>query len=259
MAMSDNLTAQRSDVTHTKIAKDDGVMKLFRVVQFRSLREFGVAALMAFSLAFSAAAGAAPVIQHWQTQNGVRVYFVPASELPIVDVRVVFAAGSARDGGKPGLAEFTNGLLAEGADGRDADAIAQGFEGLGAQFGSGADRDMAWLSLRSLSDTTLATPALDLLAKLLRRPDFPAKAFERERQRMLIALQEQEEKPEQIAEKAFYKALYGDHPYATPPEGTLESLTALKREDVQAFHKQYYAAHNALIAIVGASDRKGAE
>ncbi len=223
------------------------------------LRVLCAFALTAFSLTQSPSATAAPDIQHWQTRNGVRVFFVPAAELPIVDVRVVFAAGSARDDGKPGIAQLSNGLLSEGADGLDADAIAQRFEGLGAQFGSGIDRDMAWVSLRSLSEAKLVTPALDLLAKLLRHPDFPAQAFERERQRMLIALQEQEEKPEQIAENAFYKALYGNHPYATPPEGTVDSLKALTRDDVQGFHKQYYVAHNALIAIVGALDRKGAE
>jgi zinc protease len=233
-----------------------GAMRWLCQYRARDLFAFVVTAVL---LTISATANAAPDIQHWQTRNGVRVYFVPAAELPIVDVRVVFAAGSARDDGKPGLAQLSNGLLSEGADGLDADAIAQGFEGLGAQFGSGIDRDMGWLSLRSLSDAKLATPALDLLAKLLRHPDFPPQAFERERQRMLIALQEQEEKPEQIAENAFYKALYGDHPYATPPEGTKDSLTALTRADVQGFYKQYYVAHNALIAIVGALDRKSAE
>lgn len=209
---------------------------------------------------FSAAAvQAGPVIQHWQTANGVRVYFVPAPQLPMIDVRVVFAAGSARDGAKPGVAQLTGGLLAEGAGGLGADAIAQGFEGLGAQFGAGADRDMAWAGLRTLSDGKFSAPALALMAKLLRQADFPAPAFERERNRMLIGLREEEEKPEAIAEKAFYKALYKDHPYATPPEGTKASLENLQRADVLAFYKQYYVAHNALLAIVGALDRKAAE
>ena len=207
----------------------------------------------------TAAVQAGPAIQHWQTGNGVRVYFVPAPQLPMIDVRVVFAAGSARDGAKPGLAQLTSGLLAEGAGGLNADVIAQGFEGLGAQFGAGVDRDMAWTSLRTLSDNKLSVPALDLMAKVLRHADFPAQAFERERSRMLIGLREEEEKPEQIAEKAFYKALYKDHPYATPPEGTKTSLESLKRADVLAFYKQYYVAHNALIAIVGALDRSAAE
>jgi zinc protease len=54
---------------------------------------------------------ASPKIQTWQTANGAKVLFVPAPELPMVDVRVVFDAGSARDGDKPGVTSFTNSLL----------------------------------------------------------------------------------------------------------------------------------------------------
>ena len=40
---------------------------------------------------------AAPKIQHWQTDDGAGVYFVPLRGLPIVDVAITFDAGSARD------------------------------------------------------------------------------------------------------------------------------------------------------------------
>ena len=76
---------------------------------------------------------------------------------------------------------------------------------------------------------------------------------------MLIALQGEQQSPESIAEKAFYKALYGKHPYASPVLGTEESVKALARNDVVAFHKKYYVAHNAVVALVGALDRSEAE
>ncbi len=107
---------------------------------------------------------AMPAIQHWTTENGAGVYFVPAPELPMVDVRVVFAAGSSRDAALPGLAGLTNGLLDKGAAGLSADAIADRLEGLGAQLGSGSLRDMAWVSLRSLSDSAHFEPAVELMA-----------------------------------------------------------------------------------------------
>lgn len=64
---------------------------------------------------FSQAAVAGPEIQSWNTSNGARVLFVAAPDLPMVDVRVVFDAGSARDGDTPGLADMTNSLLNDGA------------------------------------------------------------------------------------------------------------------------------------------------
>ncbi len=206
---------------------------------------------------------AGPRIEHWQTSNGAEVYFVAAPELPIVDVQVVFDAGSARDEANPGVALLTSGLIEDGAKTADgelgADEIAERFADLGAQFGAGADRDMATVSLRSLSDAKVLQPALDTMALLISQPTFPENSFERERKRMLIGLQAQEQSPGDIASKAFYKALYGDHPYATQPLGNVESVNELKRADVVAHHDRYYVAANAVVAIVGALDREAAE
>ncbi|MFO7603761.1 MAG: insulinase family protein, partial [Gammaproteobacteria bacterium] len=82
-------------------------------------------------------------IQTWTTKNGARVYFVPATSLPMVDVRVVFDAGSARDGTQHGVARLSNALLSQGAGDWDAQQLAERFEDVGANFGSDALRDMA--------------------------------------------------------------------------------------------------------------------
>jgi zinc protease len=224
-----------------------------------SFRAAWLFALCVLDLSFMAPAGAAPQIQHWDTANGARVYFVQAMELPMVDIELVFDAGSARDDGKPGLAQLTSSLLDDGAGKLDADAIADAFENLGAQFGADSLRDMGTLTLRSLNDAAHLDPALDTLALILHAPSFPADAFERERNRMLIALQAQEESPEDIADKTFFKAIYGDHPYASDPLGSKESLQGLQRQDVEDFYHRYYVARNAVIALVGALERKDAE
>ncbi len=204
-------------------------------------------------------AGAAPAIQHWTTANGARVYFVPAPELPMVDVQFIFDGGSARDGDRPGLALLTSALLDQGAGKLDADAIAQRLESVGARLSTSAHRDMAVISLRSLTDPALLEPALGVMELILGQPSFPPDALERERKRMQVALQAEAQSPGDIAEKAFFKALYGDHPYASPPLGTEESLNRLSRDDVLGHHKRYYVARNAVIALVGALDREDAE
>jgi len=224
-----------------------------------SPRRLTALALGVVCLAFLAQAVAAPRIEHWETANGARVYFVQAMELPMVDIQLVFDAGSARDGGKAGLAQLTSTLLDDGAGDLDADAIAAGFEDLGAQFSTDSLRDMGTVNLRSLSDPAHLDPALDLLSRILRAPTFPADAFERERKRMLTALQAQEQSPEDIADKAFFQAVYGDHPYASDPLGSAASLQALVRADVEQFHREYYVARNAVIALVGALERRDAE
>ena len=198
-------------------------------------------------------------VEHWTTANGARVYYVHAPELPMVDVRVVFDAGSARDADQPGVALLTNALLQQGAGERDADTIAEGMEGLGAQLGSGAARDMAWLTLRSLNDPALLEPALDLFAAVLTRPRFVSADVERERQRLLVRLQHQEQRPGDVADRAFYRAVFGVHPYASPEAGTPESVRALRAQDLRAFYERHYVARNAVIAVVGDVDRAQAE
>jgi zinc protease len=217
------------------------------------------AALGMFALLSALPAAAMAPIEHWQTANGARVYFVPAPELPMVDVQVVFNAGSARDGRQPGVAQLTHLLLDKGADGMSADVIAQRLEGVGARLSGDSLRDMALLRLRSLNDAKYLQPAVEVFAKLLAKPDFNPADLERERARMLVALQQSQQKPGTVAEKAFYAALYGEHPYATPPEGTADSLKALDRAALRAFYERYYVARNAVVAIVGALDRAAAE
>jgi len=218
-----------------------------------------ILALSFLCMNFCNVATAIPTIQHWETANGARVYFVPAPDLPMVDVSVVFDAGSARDGKKFGLANLTNALLNEGANGLSADQIAEKFANLGAQFSASITRDMASVDLRSLSDSELLQPALDLFATVLAKPDFTAEPFERIRQQTLVGLKYQQQKPGSIASKAFYKAIFGDHPYAVDTNGTTETVTALTQADIKTFHQHYYVAKNAIIAIVGALDRKQAE
>ncbi|MFP5507276.1 MAG: M16 family metallopeptidase, partial [Gammaproteobacteria bacterium] len=216
-------------------------------------------ALVLCALLFTLPAAAMAPIEHWRTDNGARVYFVPAPELPMVDVQIVFNAGSARDGDRPGLAQLTHVLLDKGAGGLSADAIAQRLEGVGARLGGDSLRDMALLRLRSLSDPKYLQPAVEVFAKVIAKPDFNTADLERERARMRVALQHAQQQPGEVAEKAFYAALYGDHPYAAPPDGTAESLQTLERDAVRAFHGRYYVARNAVVAIVGALDRATAE
>lgn len=194
---------------------------------------------------------AAPEITSWQTDKGARVLFVEAHDLPMVDIRLVFDAGGARDAGAAGLARLTNALLDKGAGGLNADQIAEGLESRGAVLGGGSERDMAWLSLRSLSEPALLKSALSLFGKIVTEPQFPSQDFERERQRMVVAAQLRSQKPGAIAEQAFYRLIFGDHPYASEPGGTQSSLAALTLLQVRAFYRRYYTAANAVVAIVG--------
>ena len=210
-------------------------------------------------LFISGVASAGPKIQQWTLDNGARVYFVETHELPMLQIRAVFDAGASRDpANRAGLAGLTSTMLDEGTGDLTADDIAGRFEGLGAEFGAGIDRDMATVDLRSLSDSALLDPALDLFANILTAPSFPETSLERQRQQALVALQKDMQSPGAIADKAFYRELYGDHPYAHDPQGDESSLKTITREDLLGYHRSYYVGANVWLVMVGDASKREA-
>lgn len=197
-------------------------------------------------------------IQSWNTAEGARVLFVEAHELPMFDLRLTFAAGSSHDT-VPGIASLTNAMLNEGVAGKDVNAIAQGFEGLGADFGNGAYRDMAVASLRSLSATDKREPALKLFADVVGKPTFPQDALVRIKNQILAGFEYQKQNPGKLASLELFERLYGQHPYGHPSDGTAKTVPPITLEQLRAFHAKAYTASNTVIALVGDLSRAEAE
>ena len=204
-------------------------------------------------------AQALPEIQHWKNSNGVRVLFIHAPELPMLDIRLVFDAGSAREGQQWGVAQLTNSLLDHGTQQLNEDELAEQIEGLGAELAVSSLRDMSMITLRSLTQSPLLTAATDIMAQVIQQPSFPAKVFAREQQRLLAAIKKQQQSPSTVNSQAFFKNLYGQHPYAHPSSGTMESVQALKRKDILAHYQRFYVGNNAVLAMVGNINRLQAE
>jgi len=217
------------------------------------------------SLGFAAAllvtaqtALAGPTIQHWTAPTGARVYFIENHNLPMLDVSVEFAAGTLNaPADKTGLAGLANALLDNGAGDLDENQIAEKLVDLGASLGSSADADRAGLSLRTLSSPKEKDGALALMRTVLAQPTYPAAVLVREKARTIAALQEAETRPDSIAGKRFAAALYGDHPYGR--SATVESVSRIEREDLVNFHRRFYTARRAVVALIGDISRKEAE
>lgn len=190
-------------------------------------------------------------IEHWSTKNDIPVYFVPKNEIPIIDIGVLFHAGSAQDNTSPGIAQFTAQMLDQGTQKLNADQIATRFEAVGAHFSANTNQDMTVLNLRSLSAPQFFNPALSNFSILLKDATFPELAITRLKKQILIALKQEAQTPTSIASKTFYQTLYGAHPYASPILGNKISIEQLSQKKLLNFYNQNYVAQNAMIAIVG--------
>lgn len=204
-----------------------------------------------------------PAIENLPTKTGTPTLFVAAPELPIVDIRLTFDAGSARDSelreGLYGLASLTSQLLDEGTSSQSTDDIAANFERLGAEFSATSYRDMFTVSLRTLSDPAYFNPAVDQLLAILKDAQFPQASIDRILNNAAIGQQQRKESPGAMVGIRFYRELYGKHPYAEPTTGTEASLKKIKPEDIRRFKDTYLVAKNLNIAITGQLSRDQAQ
>jgi zinc protease len=163
---------------------------------------------------------------------------------------VNFPAGSSRDTKTTsGLAGVTRYMMTLGAAGMNEEVITNKFADIGAILGGELDNDRAAFKLRTL--TSEREKALETFNQILHKPDFPQVVLEREKIRIVSGIKEAETQPESIASKAFMKALYGEHPYSLDESGEVDTITAMKKEDLVAFYNQYYSAKSAVIALIG--------
>ncbi|WP_018880889.1 MULTISPECIES: pitrilysin family protein [unclassified Thioalkalivibrio] len=198
-------------------------------------------------------------IEQWETDEGLRVLYVAAPDLPMVDLRLTFDGGASRDGDHHGLASLTSSALRHGTEEMDSDELAERFESVGAQFSTDSLRDMAIVSLRSLTEPDWMNTAVETLTAVLAAPAFPEADFERARRQALQGLQRERQDPGSVASRRFYELMYGDHPYANWPGGKRETLEALAPADARAFYERFYTTGNGALAITGGLTREEAE
>ena len=194
-----------------------------------------------------------PEPQRMRLPNGLTVMYVRQAELPVVSaVLVTRGAGSAEEPVElTGLASFTAGMLDEGAAGMDALALANALDLLGASLSTGAGTDAAQANLYVLKQNF--PQALQLMANVVTRPDFPEREITRVRDERLTALARARDEATTIANNAFASLVYGgQHPYGR--FSSAESTRGLDRARVQAFHASRYRPENSTLILVGDVD-----
>ena len=189
--------------------------------------------------------------------NGMRVYVAQTDGLPLVSARLSFQTGAADDAhGREGTAQMTAALITQGAAGRSAPEIATDIERLGASVGASASADFTSVYANSPTDTFAQTFAL--MTQLVRQPDFAQEEIDRQRDQNLDGLRVALSQPGPIASAVIARAVYGDAPYGDPAGGTLDSLPAIERESIVAFHAYNWNPASANLVFSGDIDPEAA-
>lgn len=206
------------------------------------------AALIAIWIALPALAGVK--IQEVTSPGGFTAWLVEDHTIPFTALELRFRGGTSLDApGKRGSVYLMTGLLEEGAGDLRAQEYARALESLAADIGYEADKDAVSISARFLTENRDA--AMALLRQTLFEPRFDQDALDRVRAQILAGLRADAKNPNQIANRAFARMAFGDHPYGSDGKGTIESVSALSRQDIFDAHEAVFARDRVFISAVG--------
>jgi zinc protease len=193
---------------------------------------------------------AMPSVKRTVLPNRLVVLLSEEHSLPFVTIQMLVDGGSRRDpAGKEGLAFLTAKGLLLGTSKQKLNEINEALDFIGASLYTSATKDYATISLRVLKKDL--EKGLGLFADSILRPTFAQEELEKEKKKILGAIQADEEQPGIVAEKAFNEVVFKGSPYSHPVEGTKEAVPALEPEAVTGFYRTFYRPNNAILAVVG--------
>jgi len=185
--------------------------------------------------------------------NGVRVIVLQDHRLPRVALGVTLRRGAASEPqGQAGLATFMAELMERGAGERDALALAEAVDRLGASLSVSSGWDSTTVGVAGLSRDVDALFAI--LGDVVLRPRFDAAEAKRAREETLGALEQAKDEPQTLLGWSLARVLYPDHRYGLPREGTPETVASLDAARARDFHRRLFVPNDAILWASGDVD-----
>jgi len=186
--------------------------------------------------------------------NGLEVVVTPMAGRELVAASLVFRTGAADEPADiAGATVLAARGLTEGTEVRDAIALTDAFERLGASMHAEAGWDAVAAGLDV--PASRLEPALDLLAEVVRRPSFPSSEVERLRDERLNDLIQAKADPRRRAEEAFVSSIYAaSSPYRRPAGGSPETVARLTSAELRSIHSGVYGPAGAALFVAGDVD-----
>lgn len=204
----------------------------------------------ALLLVFALPAQAETAIQSFTSPGGIKAWLVEDHSIPFTALEIRFQGGNSLDApGKRGAVNLMTATLEEGAGAMDSQDFAAARDGLAASFSFSSDLDGVSVSSRFLTENRDA--AVTLLREALVNPRFDQDAVDRVKGQVLANLRASAEDPGQIASDLLSARSFGAHPYGSDGDGTIDSVTALTRDDVVAAWQGAIARDRVYVAAAG--------
>jgi len=183
-------------------------------------------------------------------ENGLRVIVAERPGLPLLAAQLLVRNGTEVDPeGLAGTASMTGSLLTMGTETMSAPEIARAIESLGGEINSGSGWDASSASVVVMSNK--ADEALKILADVVRHPAFKQEEIDRLKQQQLDGLRVAMQQPGALVRYVAGRVVFGAGAYGHASSGTLETVSAIKRDDIVQFYRKFYAPRNAALVLAG--------
>ena len=205
---------------------------------------------LGLAILVSGPATAAVDIQEVTSPGGIKAWLVEERSIPFTALEIRFKGGGSLDRpGKRGAINLMTAVLEEGAGDLDSQGFAAARDALAASYGFDVHRDALKVSARFLTENR--DEAVALLQSALTAPRFDQVALDRVRDQVLAVIRSDDTDPDAVASRRFNALAFGDHPYATQIEGTVESVSALTRADIVTAYKDVIARDRVYVGAAG--------
>jgi zinc protease len=193
---------------------------------------------------------ALPPLREFETAGGLRVIVARRRGIPLATARLCTWAGSATDPArKRGLADFTATLLRRGTRRMRAEQVDEAIEFWGGNLGTAASEDFA--ALQVSGPVEHFPKLLNVFGQIVLEPGFPQREVVAARERLIAQIVNDLDDPAQVASRAVGRALWGDHPYGHPVEGSIRDVRTFTRSDAIGFHRKRFGPKASVLVIVG--------
>ena len=181
--------------------------------------------------------------------NGLTIYLMEQHDVPVINVSAVLPAGAIYDGDKAGLASLTATALKHGTKNYPKTKLDEELDFIGASVNTYASKESSGLSAKFASKDK--EEVLAIIKDLLMEPVFDQSEFDKEKQRLLVSLEQQKERPGSVIGSYFDKLLFGDHVYGNIIQGKIATVNPLTTTDLKNFYKDNYRPDGSAISIAG--------
>ena len=245
---------RRGAVMAQALSKVLPMVSFFRPRNFAGLlRPAALAAFMGGALSCLAVPAEAARIQRVVSPGGITAWLIESHTLPLIRIAVAFKGGSSQDpADKPGVANFAEWMLNEGVGEMNTAQFFRAKKLLGAAEAKQLTAERQIISFSALSENRDAS--LELFRQMLVSPRFDDDSMARARAEISNSIEAPRLNPANNILNELFSSVFPGHPYGIDKQGTLASVAAITRQDLENYRRAAFARDNLSVAVVGDID-----